>query len=129
VFFRPLASSNYACHSVEYEKSILRHVRLVFLASERNLHVANTPSRAPHLTQAKSRQPLVLKLPFFLIPRSGLPLRVAGAGAMQGITSFARRTRRIKTFERSVLLYVSIKNLDSTQSGGKRRILRAAHPR
>jgi hypothetical protein len=45
---------------------------------------------------------------------------------MQGITSFARRTRRIGFFERSVLLYVSIKNAEPTPSGGKKRILRAA---
>jgi hypothetical protein len=51
---------------------------------------------------------------------------MAGADRMREITIFARRTRRIGVFERSVLLYVSIKNADSTPSGDKRRILTAA---
>jgi hypothetical protein len=68
----------------------------------------------------------VEELPFFLTPRSGLPLRVAGAGTMQGITIFCGRARRRALFERNILQYLSIEKRAPTQPGPKRRISMAA---
>jgi hypothetical protein len=47
---------------------------------------------------------------------------MAGAGTVQGITIFVARQGASTFLERSALPCVSIKNVEATQSGGKRRI-------